>query len=59
MPLGDLYFRMCNSQTVLLFEKKCIFIDRFTIGTIPLELFKREVEWIIVDNSSNLEIYLK
>ncbi len=43
MKIGDLYFRMCNSQTVLLFEKQSIFMDRFTIGTIPVELYDRKV----------------
>lgn len=59
MKLGDLYLRMCNSQTILIYGKDSIFIDRFTIGTIPTELLNSQVVWITVDNSSNLEIYLK
>lgn len=58
MILGDLYLRMCNSQTILLYGKENMFIDRFTIGTIPSELLNRQVVWLTVDNSSNLEIYL-
>lgn len=58
MTLRDLYLRMWNSQTILLFEKETIFIARCTIGTIPTELIDRKIVWITVDNSSNLEIYL-
>lgn len=58
MKLGDLYLRMRNSQTVLIYEKKSIFIGKFTIGTIPVELFVRKVTWMDVDDLGNLEIYV-
>lgn len=58
MTLGDLYLTMRNSQTILLYGKDSIFIDRVTIGTIPTELLNRQVNWILVDPQRNLEIYL-
>lgn len=58
MTLGDLYLRMYNSQTILLYDNEKMFIDRFTIGTIPSEILNSQVVWITVDNSCNLEIYL-
>lgn len=58
MKLGALYLRMRNSQTVLIYEKKSIFIGRFTIGTIPVELFVRKVNWVDVDDLGNLEVYI-
>ena len=59
IKLGDLYLRICKSQTVLLYGKESIFIGRFTIGTIPHELFDRKVTWIDADYSGNLKIYIK
>ena len=58
MTLGDLYSRMCNQQTIMLYGENSIFIDRVTIGTIPTELLNRQVNWILVDPQRNLEIYL-
>ena len=58
MTLGDLYLRMYNSQTIIIYEKGNILIARTTIGTIPNDLLNRKVDWITLDNSSNLEIYL-
>lgn len=59
MKLYDLYFRMYDSQTILLYEKDDIFIGRFTIGTFPNELENRLVFWIAPDNFGNLKIYIE
>lgn len=58
IKLGYLYERILKSQTVLLYGNEHIFIGRFTIGTIPNELFDRKVTWIDADYLGNLEIYV-